>query len=276
MTLCIPPGADWSCAYSEEQLTEMRADDETLAKMDRSEALAWIALARLTGDRIGVCPVTVRPCAATCGPEGTWTQADASGSFLPGGNYFSPYVNRQGAWVNGCGCGGDCGCGSLSEVILPGPVGRVEDVWLYGEVVSPSRYRIDNGNRLVSTDPTLVWPSCQNLMQDAQGDEAFAVRYYRGSAPNELTLWAAGLLAVEFFKACQGDSKCRLPQGIQTITRQGITYEIQTDMFSEGKTGIREVDTLVASLNPYNLRQRPVIASPDTRTPRMTTVARRV
>ena len=266
MTLCVPPGADWTCAYSAEQLAVMRAHSDTAAKMERSEALAWISLHRLSGGRIGVCPITVRPCAASYSAAGTWTAAPAGGigPFYPGSTSWSPYINAQGAWVNGCGCTSGCGCGpALSEVILPGPVGRIVEVWLNGAVVNPSRYRVDNGNRLVATDPDLTWPASQNLMQDAHGTEAFSVTYYQGTPPTDVTLWAAGLLAVEFYKACTSDKSCRLPSGVRSITRQGVSYEIRTDMFEDGKTGIREVDTLISALNPYGLRSRPVVYSPD-------------
>ena len=116
MTLCIPPGADWTCAYSAKELAEMRADADTAAKMERSEALAWISLHRLSGGRIGVCPITVRPCAASCSAAGTWTAAPAGsiGPFYPGSTSWSPYINAQGAWVNGCGCTSGCGCGPAS------------------------------------------------------------------------------------------------------------------------------------------------------------------
>lgn len=271
MAVCFPVGADWSCSYTEEQLAEMRGNPATLATMERSEALAWSTLATLTADRIGTCPITVRPCAATCGAAGTWTVAPVLGGgfagVLPGHSYLSPYVNTQGAWVNGCGCGSatDCGCSALSEVILPGPVGRINEVWLDGVVLDASTYRVDNGNRLVSLVEGRPWPSCQDLMQDAHGADAFSVTYYQGSPPSDLTFWAAGLLAVEFFKACNNDKACKLPAGVRTVTRQGVTFDIQTDLFEDGRTGIREVDALIARVNPYRLKSRPVIASPDSR-----------
>src|SRR5690606_12509037 len=70
--ICYPSDTDWGCAYTEEQLAEMRGDPDTLKKMELSEARAWYTLAALTAYRIGVCPELVRPTAACCLPFGTW------------------------------------------------------------------------------------------------------------------------------------------------------------------------------------------------------------
>lgn len=272
MTLCYPPGADWTVGYTADQLAEMRADPATLAKMKDAEALAWMSLATLSADRIGTCPITVRPCAAGCSAAGTWTEAPA-GYFMPslaGRSSFYPHINAQGAWVNSCGCSAtDCGCSALSTAILPGPVGQIVEVWLDGAIVDPATYRVDNGNQLVSLDPDRPWPSCQNLMQDAHGADAFSVTYYRGAAPDGLVLMAAGTMSVEWYKRLTGAKGCRLPAGTQNITRQGVSYEIQADFFEDGRTGIPEVDALIARLNPFHLKMRPVIASPDTRRTRV-------
>lgn len=279
MSVCTPPGTDWSCSYTPEQLEEMRGDPLVAAQMERSEALAWMTLAALTADQVGTCPITVRPCKAGCPPAGTWMVApvDVSGHFagvLPGRmSGFAPFVNGNGAWVNSCGCTSSCSCVALCEAILPGPVGDILEVWLNGAVVDPGAYRVDNGDRLVRTDGE-CWPTCQNMAQDAHGDEAFSVTYYRGAAPDSVTLWLAGLLAVEWLKACQNDKACRLPAGTRSVARQGVSYEISADMFGEAGTGIREVDAFVHRLNPYRLKMAPVIATPQTRRARQTTWAR--
>lgn len=279
MTICVPPGTDWSCSYSQEQLDEMRADPAIAANMEKSEALAWMTLAALTADQVGTCPITVRPCKKGCPPSGSYLVApvDASGRYagvLPGRSTFAPYVNGRGAWVNSCGCAGsDCSCTALCEAIVPGPVGDILEVWLDGAVLDPSAYRVDDGNRLVRTDGD-CWPTCQDMAQDAHGDAAFSVTYYRGMAPNAVTLWMAGLLAVEWFKACTNDKTCRLPSGTQSVTRQGVSYQITSDMFGEAGTGIREVDAFVQRLNPYRLKMAPVIAIPNARPARQTTWSR--
>jgi hypothetical protein len=267
--ICFPPGADWSCAYDAQQLASL----DPVAR-ERSEALAWMQLAALTADRIGVCPVTVRPCNQAClGGSHTYLIAPVSSAGrYAGAGVFSPHVGAGGHWVNSCGCAtGDCSCTTLCEAILPGPVGGITEVWLNGATLDATAYRVDNGNRLVRTDGE-CWPACQDMTQDAHGPGAFSVTYYQGAAPDSLSLWIVGLLAVEYYKACTADKTCRLPQKLQSVARQGVTYQIAFE--DDGTTGIREVDDYVARLNPHHLTMPPVITSPDSRRARQTTWSR--
>lgn len=273
--ICYPPGADWSCAYSKDELFEICSDPVKSAMKQRSEALAWMQLAALTADQLGTCPITVRPCTRACLDHHVYLTASTRGG------PFHPHINSQGNWVNSCGCAaGDCSCTALSEVILPGPVGDVLEVLLDGAVLDPTAYRVDNGNRLVRTDGG-IWPACQNMAAptvpaDDAPDEAlgtFEVTYYQGAAPDALSLWMAGLLAVEYFKACSSDKSCRLPNRLQSVARQGVTYNIAFE--DDGTTGIREVDDYVRRLNPYHLKMPPVIVSPQSRRTRQTTWSRR-
>lgn len=277
MGTCVPTGTDWSCAYTDEQMAEMRLDAVKSAQIDRSEALAWSTLSALTGRQLATCPTTVRPCRAGCGPIGTWIAAPV-GSFghfagVPGGYFgFAPYVNGLGMWVNSCGCASraDCSCSVLQEVILPGTVGDVVEVWVDGAALAPSAYRVDNGNRLVRLDGG-DWPVCQDMTQDRHGADAFSVTYYAGAAPDSVSLYIAGVLAAEYLKACSGDKGCRLPANVTNVVRQGVTFQMRIDLFESGLTGIREVDDWVGALNPYRLKAPPVIAIPRARKPRMTT-----
>lgn len=273
--VCYPPGTDWSCKYSDTEFAELDP-----VKVQLAEANAWLALSALTGGQIAFCPVTVRPCAASCGAPGTWMVAPvlSSGRFAgvrPGIYAFAPYIAASGAWVNGCGCQpSSCSCSALSEVELPGPVGSIVEVWLDGQIMDPADYRIDNGNRLVRTDGG-TWPTCQDLAQDAHGPDAFSVTYYRGEAPNNVILYAAGSLAAEFYAACT-TGECALPANVISVSRQGIAMELQAGMFPNGKTNIPVVDNIIEIYNPFGLRMAPVVASPDTmRQARTTTWGRR-
>lgn len=268
MSICYPTDTDWGCAYSEEELAAMRADPVKLATMKRSEALAWYSLATLCAHQIGVCPITIRPCASRCAPGGSWMEATVGGAgtgALPNlsiGGVFTPYVTG-GIWVNGCGCrrASDCSCSVLSEVILPGPVGAIESVTLDGEVLDPATYRVDNGNRLVSLVADRPWPGCQDMLADS-GADTFLVTYYRGAAPNEMTRFAAGILATEFYRSCTG-GKCRLPIGVQKVTRGGTEYTIDLALFDGGVTKIREVDAVINIYNPNRLKSAPRVLTPE-------------
>jgi hypothetical protein len=275
--ICYPPGANWSCAYTAEELENMWATPETADRMEIAEAYAWMSLASLTGWQIGMCPIVVRPCAAGCQAPGTYMVAPVltSGNFAgvrPGSfSRLAPYVSPSGAWVNSCLCrSNDCGCAALCEAILPGPVGGVVEVWVDGQFLDPAAYRVDNGNRLVRLDGG-CWPSCQDLSQDALGPDAFSVKYYLGAAPNNVILWAIGKLANEFFKACNGGD-CALPGNAISVARSGVSIQLEPGMFPGGRTNVPEADALIDIYNPFGLRATPVIASPDTRRARITTV----
>src|SRR4051794_30552336 len=71
---------------------------------ERAVALASETLHRLTGYRVGGCPIIVRPCKKGC----------ASG-YLPGYSkaWMTPHVTTQGMWINSCGCNTDCSCTQL-------------------------------------------------------------------------------------------------------------------------------------------------------------------
>lgn len=264
MTLCVPE-TDWGCA-----------DPTWVAELDptvkaRSEQLAWSALQALTGYRLAICPVTVRPCSQGCADAArTWDIAPVTASGYSLGGTFSPGLNMSGAWVNSCGCKPNgCSCTQLSIARLVGPVGGVAEVWLNGAILDPTAYRVDNGFELVRTDGE-TWPVCQDMTKPLTEDDTFGVKYYMGIAPDNLAAFSAGMLAVEFAKACQG-KKCALPPNVQTITRQGVSIEVSAGLFPGNSTGIHAVDAYIFTLNPYGLKSAPRVSSPDYGRPRMTT-----
>jgi hypothetical protein len=122
-------------------------------------------------------------------------------------------------------------------------------------------YRVDNGNRLVRTDGE-TWPLCQDMNDGPDAVGSFTVSYYTGVAPNDLLRYAAGVLATEFYKACSG-GKCRLPSGVTSVTRSGISMEVPSGLFPGGATGIHEVDAVIRIYNPYSLKSPARVMSPD-------------
>jgi hypothetical protein len=238
---CVPYDPDMACC------DDWTSHDAALRQ--RATALAWSALRHLTAGRVGNCPVLIRPCRSGC--------VGASDSVL------NPDY-RDGKWYNTvCGtCGGTgCSCSSVCEVVLPGEVAAVGAVFLGGARLDETAWRVDNGNRLVRTDGD-CWPTCQDMSQAWDGPDAFSVVFLPGVWPGPDGLWAAGVLACEFAKACTG-AKCRLPSSVRSLTRQGLSMSFTEGMFAGGQTGIREVDAYVASLNPFHVKVPSRVWSPD-------------
>lgn len=223
----------------------------------RAEGLAVATLRRLSGYRVGGCPITVRPCVLGC--------LDAS---LYRVRSWGPVQLADGTWVNSCGCTTDCSCTALCEVRLAGPVGPVSWVKVDGSAIPATDYRVD-GDRLVWIGAgDCPWPTCQDMTQGDDKPGTFAVRYLKGHAPDALAAYAAGVLAVEFAKACVG-GKCRLPASVTSVSRQGVSYEVAAGTFPEGTTGIREVDAWIGLWNPEGRRQASTVWFPGQRNPRL-------
>jgi hypothetical protein len=170
-------------------------------------------------------------------------------------------IAAETAWVNTT-CGSpDCSCERLCEIVTPGPVAAVLAVTLDGAALPLDAFRIDNSNRIVRTDGQ-CWPSCQNMGAALGEPGTLGICYVPGIVPDEAGLWAAGVLACEFAKACQG-AKCRLPTSVTSIARQGISLQMASTMFENGQVGIREVDAYLISINPHHHLTPTMVWSPD-------------
>lgn len=234
--MCWP--VDWTCA---EEFANDPANTELIAV---AEALATQTLRMLTGYKVGGCPTVLRPCAARCS-VGTTLLAPVSGRSQGAGPYIS-----DGVWYNACGCSpSSCGCTSIQEIRLPGPVGSVTEVRIDGTVLSPSAYRVDNGVFLVRQDG-LSWPTCQDFNAPAGSADTFTVSYVQGVAVDGVGAAVAGVLAYEYAKGMCG-SDCALPPGVVGMIGGGVTMEIEPGSFPGGLTGILAVDAYVRFWNPY-------------------------
>lgn len=211
-----------------------------------------------TGRRFGLCERTVRPCGRQCDQcQQGWYWSDG---------FFIPYI-LNGEWRN-CWCGtngaGCCTCAPSCQVWLPGPVASipVTGVSVDGQIIPVDAWRVDDGHWLVRTDGD-CWPDCQDYDVDS-GTGVFEVTYSIGLPVPSILLRAAGELACEWIKSCQG-AACRLPQRVQSVVRQGVTISmVDVDtLLGKGWTGITTVDQVIAMFNPYGLKSRMKVASPD-------------
>lgn len=237
------------------------------ADQRRCLALASSTLRRLTGYRVGGCPITVRPCKASCAGE--------YGVFAPGrswwgyGSSFYPHIDMDGQWVNSCGCASvDCSCGPMCEVRLPAPVRSLIAVDVNGtDITADCKIQ---GDRLVYTGTgECPFPHCQDLAAPVGADNTFSVTYMNSYEVDGSGAYAAGTLAMEFARACDG-GKCRLPSGVTAVVRQGVSMTIESGLFSGGFTGIREIDAYIALWrSPDSPKWAPRVWSPGGRRPRV-------
>lgn len=252
---CAWPLASLSCPALE--ALEYDLDDD-IAEMATSFLWNW------TGRVFGLCELTIRPCRRDC-PEG------ASLYYSGSGGLWRP-VLIGGEWQNlSCGrCGDRCGCDRPSTLRLPGPVDSVTAVTIDGDVLDPSAYRVDNRGVLVRQDGK-SWPVCQDVGKPDGEDGTWSVAYVRGVPVPQGGQVAAALLACEMAKAVTAPAECKLPQRIQTITREGVTIGFldRFEGIDAGHTGIWLVDSWVASVTKRPKRTR--VLSPDTVTPRVRT-----
>jgi hypothetical protein len=210
--------------------------------VERAEILAGQTLRMLTLNRVGGEPITVMPCARTCAsPRFSTTM------------FFHPVLLESGAYAN-CFCSSGCRCTSAPQVLLTGPVGRIDEVQVNGDILPDTAYHVEDGNKLVRLDGN-GWPACAG--------PNFTVTYLQGHEVDDLGQYVGGLLALEYLNAMTSNKKCRLPANVTTVSRQGISMELSTGMFPDGTTGIKEVDAYLMQWNPYGMRTRPQVYSPD-------------
>lgn len=279
------PCVAWIDADDVARCAGVEVNSETADLLEEKALSASMLLFEMSGRKYnGGCEQTVRPCSPTCSCWNVFGPATLAGT---ASWYFAPW---QGVWTWQDGCGGVCGCGMQSKVLLGGyPVTQVTDVQIDGvEIpeVDPDtgkpNWRLDGYKYLTRLDyiddqgvtQPRRWPACQNLSLPDGEKTTWSVTYKYGTAPPLPGLDAAAQLAGELYKAC-GGAECALPQGVTRLQRQGVTLErgllltwssgftsrgIRTGSWT---TGLELVDAFLSTYNPWGARRRPGIWSPD-------------
>lgn len=233
------------------------------------EAMASDYLWQWTGQAFGVCEVVLRPCRVDCPdlPSTFYGSGPyAGGAGVRGGHRGVGWLPVQvgGRWLSlGCGtCGTACTCERPSALLLPGPVDHVTAVVLDGEPLPEAAWAVDGSTYLRRVDGG-AWPTCQDLTLPDGTVGTWSVTYGRGTRVPAGGQVAAGLLAVELWKAACSDPSCALPRRVQSISRQGVTVAVLDafDDVEQGRTGIWLVDSWVASVTRPPARSR--VYSPD-------------
>lgn len=224
---------------------EFKALDVTLR--DRALMLATSTLQMLTLYRVGLCPEKIRPC-PTGGVCGCW------GAMTPGfvGPDWTP-VNWGGQWFNCSHCGNRCA--PLSEVDLGGPVGYVDELKIDGVPydLTTGDFRLDEGYLMVwqGVGPSPI-PAYQNLNLPDTAAGTWSITYSRSHAVDAEGRLAVAYLAMEYAKAFTAiKGKCRLPKGVTSVVRAGVSFSIdQGLLFPGGLTGIDTVDQYIIKWAP--------------------------
>lgn len=242
---------DWPLADGCAALDELvDGEDDTVRDLLVASAVEF--LWNWTGRRFGLCDTTVRPvCIDRTGT--TWRGPTPSTFWLYECCPHLPPDDR-------------CACQDVYDVGLPPPVYDVVSVQVDGDVVDPAAYEVRNGRRLVRVDGD-VWPA-DNDPQVTDGQPgSWSVTYRRGVPVPSGGQVAAATLACELAKAYQQAPDCRLPQRVQTITREGVTVGLLDpfDGLTDGRTGIWTVDSWVSSI--MHPRRRSRVVSPDVKPP---------
>jgi len=145
-------------------------------------------------------------------------------------------------------------------------VDSIISVRVGGETLAASgaAYFVLDQQFLVRIDSSECWPDCSDQSLAPNDPNAFEVVYLRGTAVPGILQTAAGTLAGEYVKACQGQP-CRLPGRVSNVARSGISVSmVDVDtLLASGLTGILEVDQVIVALNPYRLKGRTRFYSPE-------------
>jgi hypothetical protein len=221
----------------------------------RAYEFARIALNHLTAGVVANCPVTVRPCrAAAMGPF-PWSWS--------GLTYIPPEYLSGAAWLPSCGCVMSCACAPRAALDLGRTVAEIIGVTIDGDVLEEAEYRLAEKQWLYRVGG--VWPAVQDMDLAPGTEGTFTVEYRPGWALGLAGEVAYGRLASEFGKSLCNEKSCSLPKNVKTIVRRGVVMEFKEGLFPENRTGLRDVDLFVESVNPHRLRAMPTILSPETR-----------
>lgn len=147
----------------------------------------------------------------------------------------------------------DRGVRAQVVALLPdSPVTSIETVSIGDvELVAEDDYVAELPAGLVTRTGGLEWPA----------DGTARITYTHGIMPPIGGQRSAALLAVELGKSWSG-GKCRLPERVTNVSRQGLSYDLAGADSGWG-TGIWSIDSWLLSVNPHKQSRRASAWSPD-------------
>jgi hypothetical protein len=195
-------------------------------------------------------------------------------------SYLYPYSSMSGygaawgfaagwAWT-AMGMGWWQGGQDLSEVVLQGPVQRINQVWVDGDLLSADNYTLYDGRRLVRNVDTTgqttgAWPWNQQLQLPLTEPGTWAIDYDWGRPPPASGKAACIELAVEVAQSLSGQDTTRLPARVISVSTQGVATAVGDALtyIRESMVGIPLVDLFLQAHNPSKLRRRTIMIGPN-------------
>ena len=216
----------WAC-----DITDVDDDLLDLAR-ESAQSILWA----MTGRRYGTCEQTEfyrTPCTDEC--NYAWRRR-----FGPGVEYALMHEPRN--------------CCSIH--LAQAPVRGISEVKVYGTVLDESFYALERGKLKRIGD---CWP-CEDDCEDPPVE----VTYTYGIDVPALGELAMGELACEILAGLRG-LDCRLPSNAVSVTRQGVTVNLEdsASLYAQHRIGLPLCDQFIRDANPDKLRQRSQVYSPD-------------
>jgi len=132
------------------------------------------------------------------------------------------------------------------------PVRSIVSLSYQGRELDPTEFSLRNNSYLVRQN-SLPWV-LDNVNE-------LSVTYTYGAPAPLAGKRAAIRLANELILQEMGDAQCALPERVQSVARQGISFTVldPQEFISNGKVGIYEIDLFLASVNPSKAKKRPKV-----------------
>lgn len=146
--------------------------------------------------------------------------------------------------------------------------GRVRRVELSELLVPVYDLEVEDDHSFIA-DGFVVHNCCQRLELPDTEVDTWSVEYVYGQGPPPGGIAAAASLGCQLSLARQPETvgQCRLPKRVTSVVRQGVSMTLldPLTLFSEGRTGLEDVDLWLASVMVGNSRRPATVWRPDLR-----------
>lgn len=159
----------------------------------------------------------------------------------------------------------------LNEVLLQGPVTKINSVIVDGVTLPSTAYTLYERRRLVRNvdanggASAPIWPWRQSLSLPITEQGTFQIDYEWGNPVKDSGRLACAELAIELALSFSGQDPCRLPARVQHVATQGVDAAVgdALEFLKEDLTGLPICDMFLRAENPHRRRRRSVFLGPN-------------